>query len=36
MIRLLVKGMLRDRTRSLFPFTVVAVGVALVIVMVGL
>ena len=36
MIRLLVKGMLRDRTRSLFPFTVVAVGVALVIIMVGL
>ena len=35
MIRLLIKGMLRDRTRSLFPFTVVAVGVALIIVMVG-
>ena len=35
MIRLLVKGMFRDRTRSLFPFTVVAVGVSLVIVLVG-
>ena len=35
MIRLLIRGMLQDRTRSLFPFTVVAVGVALVIVLVG-
>ena len=35
MIRLLVKGMFRDRTRSLFPFTVVAVGVSFVIVLVG-
>ena len=35
MIRWLVRGMLRDRTRSLFPFTVVTVGVALVIVLVG-
>jgi len=35
MIRLLFKGMLQDRTRSLFPFTVVTVGVALVIVLVG-
>lgn len=35
MICWLVKGMLRDRTRSLFPFTVVTVGVALVIVLVG-
>ena len=35
MIRLLVKGMFRDRTRSLFPFTVVVVGVSLVIVLVG-
>ncbi len=35
MIRWLIKGMLRDRTRSLFPFIVVTVGVALVIVLVG-
>jgi putative ABC transport system permease protein len=35
MIRFLIKGMFGDRTRSLFPFTVVTIGVALVIVMVG-
>ena len=35
MIRLLFKGMLRDRTRSLFPLTVVTIGVALVITLVG-
>ncbi len=35
MIRWLIKGMLRDRTRSLFPFLVITVGVALVIVLVG-
>lgn len=35
MIRWLFQGMLRDRTRTLFPFIVVTVGVALVIVLVG-
>ena len=35
MIRLLIKGMLQDRSRSLFPLSVVSVGVALVIVLVG-
>lgn len=35
MIGWLLKGILRDKTRSLFPFIVVTVGVALVIVLVG-
>ena len=35
MIRLLIKGMLQDRSRSLFPLSVVTVGVALVIILVG-
>lgn len=35
MIRLLFKGMLQDRTRSLFPLSIVSIGVALVIVLIG-
>ncbi|MEE9259106.1 MAG: FtsX-like permease family protein [Nitrospinaceae bacterium] len=35
MIRWLLKGIARDKTRSLFPFIVVTVGVALVIVLIG-
>jgi len=35
MIRWVVRGILRDKTRSLFPFLVVAVGVALVVILLG-
>ncbi|MEC7641694.1 MAG: FtsX-like permease family protein [Nitrospinota bacterium] len=35
MIRWILKGILRDKTRSLFPFLVVSVGVALVIALMG-